>query len=158
MSAAASSPRPTDPAPSGPGAPASVKVAVGVLAGLALLLLLNAVFTLLARDAVVDALVDADADLSRSDAEQTVLVNLVQAVVFGLLAAVSAWGVSRRRRWGRWAGIAATVLLGLVTLGATLLTGGIAVSSMLLLVLCAAAATSLFARTTAAWTGSGRSS
>lgn len=126
-----------------------------MLAGLALLLLLNALFTLLARDAVVDALLDADADLSRSGAEQTVLVNLLQAAVFGVLAAVSAWALSRRRAWGRWAGIVVSVLLALVTLGSTLLTGGIAVSSMLLLVLCAAAATSLFARTTAAWTGSG---
>ena len=125
-----------------------------MLAGLALLLL-NALFTLLARDAVVDALLDADADLSRSGAEQTVLVNLLQAAVFGVLAAVSAWALSRRRAWGRWAGIVVSVLLALVTLGSTLLTGGIAVSSMLLLVLCAAAATSLFARTTAAWTGSG---
>jgi hypothetical protein len=43
----------------------------------------------------------------------------------------------------------------LITLGAVLLTGGIAVTSQLVIVLCAAAVASLLTRTTAAWTGTG---
>lgn len=135
--------------------PLSAKVAVGVLAGLALLLLLNALITFLARDAVVDSFARAQPDSPRSDAEQIVLINLVQAVVFGALAAVSAWALARGRAWGRWAGVAISAALGLITLGATLLSGGVAGSTLLVLVLCVAAVTSLLARTTAAWTATG---
>lgn len=135
-------------------------MAIGVLAGLAVLLLLNALFTFLARDAVVDTFASAQPDSPRSDAEQIVLVNLVQATVFGVLAAVSAGALSQRRSWGRWTGLATSVLLGLVTLGATFLAGGVAVSTLLVLVLCLAAVVGLVARTTAAWTAGppGRSS
>ena len=132
--------------------PLSARMAVGVLAGLAVLLLLNALFTFLARDAVVDTFARAQPDSPRSDAEQIVLVNLVQATVFGVLAAVSAWALSQRRGWGRWTGLATSVLLGLITLGATFLAGGVAVSTLLVLVLCISAVVSLLARTTAAWT------
>jgi len=137
--------------------PLSARMAVGVLAGLAVLLLLNALFTFLARDAVVDTFARAQPDSPRSDAEQIVLVNLVQATVFGVLAAVSAWALSQRRGWGRWTGLATSVLLGLITLGATFLAGGVAVSTLLVLVLCISAVVSLLARTTAAWTAGPRS-
>jgi hypothetical protein len=135
--------------------PTPVKVAVGVLAGLAVLLLLSALVTVAARDAVVDALAEAQPDQSRSDAEQVVLVNVVQSIVFGVLSGVSAVFLARGRGWARWSGLAASVLLGLITLGATLLTGGLSVSSQLVLVLCAAAAASLLSRTTAAWPATG---
>ena len=137
--------------------PLSARMAVGVLAGLAVLLRLNALFTFLARDAVVDTFARAQPDQPRSTAEQIVLINLVQATVFGVLAAVSAWAVSQRRVWGRWTGLATGVLLLLITLGATLLAGGVAVSTLLVLVLCIAAVVSLLARTTAAWTTGPRS-
>ena len=137
--------------------PLSARMAVGVLAGLAVLLLLNALFTFLARDAVIDTFTRAQPDSPRSDAEQIVLINLVQATVFGVAAAVSAWALSQRRGWGRWAGLATSVLLGLITLGATFLAGGVAVSTLLVLVLCLAAVVSLLARTTAAWTTGPRS-
>lgn len=132
--------------------PTSVRVSVGVLAALALLLLLSALLTTLAWDAVVDAIVDAQSDQSRSEAVTVVQVNLAQSVVFGLLSAVSAFFLARGRGWARWSGLVAGGLLGLITLGATLVTGGIAVTSMLVLVLCAAAVASLLSRTTAAWT------
>jgi hypothetical protein len=134
--------------------PTSVKVSVGVLAGLAALLLLSSLLTALAWDAVVDAVADGQ-DTSRADASQVVRINLAQSVVFGLLAALSAVYLARGRAWARWTGLAAALLLGLVTLGATLLAGGIAVTSQLVIVLCAAAAASLLTRTTAAWTSSG---
>src|SRR3712207_7588790 len=118
--------------------PTSVKVSIGVLAGLGVLLLLSSLVTAAAFDAVVDAVADAQPDSPRSDAEVTVRVNLAQSLVFGLLTLVSAVFLARRRRWARWTGLAAALLLGLITLGAVLLTGGIAISSQLVLVLCAA--------------------
>ena len=135
--------------------PPSARVSVGLLAALAVLLLISALLTVLAWDAVVDALVEGRAESSRSDAAQVVRVNVAQSVVFGLLSAVSAVFLARRRNWARWAGVVTTALLGLITLGATVLVGGVAVSSLLVLVLCAAAVASLVVRTTAAWTAAG---
>ena len=131
--------------------PTSVRVSIGVLAALGVLLLLSALVTAVARTAVVDALAQAQPDSPRSDAEQVVLINLAQSVVFGLLTAVSALFLARGRSWARWTGLVASLLLGLITLGAVLLTGGVSISSQLVLVLCAAAAASLLTRTTAAW-------
>jgi hypothetical protein len=135
--------------------PVSARVAVGVLAGLAVLLLLSAVVTASAWDAVVDALADGRSGSARSDAEQAVRVNLAQSVVFGLLMAVSAAFLTQGRSWARWTGLAASVALGLVTLAVTVFAGGLAVTSQLVLVLCAAATASLLTRTTAAWTRPG---
>jgi hypothetical protein len=135
--------------------PTSAKVAVGVLAGLAALLLLSALLTAVAWDAVVDAVAEGRPDSPRSDARLVVQINLAQSVVFGLLAAVSAVFLARGRAWARWTGLVAALLLGLITLGAVVLTGGLAVTSQLVLVLCAAAAASLLARTTAAWAPTG---
>jgi hypothetical protein len=135
--------------------PTSVRVAIGVLAALAVLLLLSSLVTLVARDAVVDTLAAAQPDSPRSDAEQIVLINLAQSLVFGLLAAVSAVFLARGRTWARWSGLAASLLLGLITLGATILTGSVASTTLLVLVLSVAAAVSLLARTTAAWIATG---
>jgi hypothetical protein len=135
--------------------PVSARVAVGVLAGLAVLLLLSAVVTAAAWDAVVDALADGRSGSSRSDAEQAVRANLAQSVVFGLAMAVAAGFLARGRSWAQWAGPAASAALGLVTLAGIVLAGGLAVTSQLVLVLCIAAAASLLTRTTAAWTRSG---
>jgi hypothetical protein len=135
--------------------PTSVRVSIGVLAGLAVLLLLSALVTFVARDAVVDALAQAQPDSPRSDAQQVVQVNLAQSVVFGLLTGVSAVYFARGRRWARWTGLTATLLLGLITLGAMVLTGGVSISSQLVLVLCVAAVASLLTPTTAAWAATG---
>ena len=143
--------RSSSPAPDTSVRPTSAKVAVGVLAGLAVLLLLSSLVTVAAWDAVVDALADGQPDSPRSDAAQAVRVNVAQSVAFGLLTGVSAVFLARRRSWARWVGLAATGLLGLITLGATVLLGGVSVSSLLVLVLCIAAVTSLLARPTAAW-------
>jgi hypothetical protein len=135
--------------------PTSVRVAIGVLAALAVLLLLSSLVTVVARGAVVDTLAAAQPDSPRSDAEQIVLINLAQSLVFGLLAAVSAVFLARGRTWARWSGLAASLLLGLITLGATILTGSVASTTLLVLVLSVAAAVSLLARTTAAWIATG---
>ena len=135
--------------------PTSARVSIGVLAGLAVLLLLSSLVTASAWDAVVDAVADAQPDQSRSAAELVVQINLTQSVLFGLLSAVSAVFLARRRGWARWTGLTSSLLLGLITLGAVLLTGGIAVTSQLVLVLSAAAVASLLTRTTAAWAPTG---
>jgi hypothetical protein len=135
--------------------PTSVRVSIGTLAALGVLLLLSSLITAAAFGTVVDAITDAQPGSPRSDAEVTVQLNLAQSVVFGLLTAVSAVFLARGRSWARWTGLVAAGLLGLITLGAVLLTGGIAVTSQLVIVLCAAAVASLLTRTTAAWIGSG---
>ena len=134
--------------------PASVKVSVGVLTALGVLLLLNAVFTALAFDAVVDRFADARPGSPRSEAVQTVWLTLAQAVLFGGLAAIAAWGLARHRGWARPAGLAVGIGLGVITLVGALV-AGLAVTSLLVLVLCVAVVTSLFAATTAAWAPSG---
>jgi hypothetical protein len=135
--------------------PTSVRMSIGLLTGLAVLLLLSALLTAVAWNAVIDTIAEAQPDAPRSDAVSVVRINLAQSLVFGLLTAVSAFFLARGRSWARWTGLAAALLLGLITLGAVVLTGGIAVTSLLVLVLCAAAVASLFTRTTAAWAGAG---
>jgi hypothetical protein len=135
--------------------PTSARVSVGVLAGLAVLLLLSSLVTAVAWNAVIDAVADGQPDSPRSEALRVVQINLAQSVVFGLLTAVSAVFLARRRGWARWTGLTAALLLGLITLGAVVLTGGIAVTSQLVLVLCAAAVAGLLTRTTAAWAPTG---
>jgi hypothetical protein len=76
-------------------------------------------------------------------------------VVLGVPALASAWAVARRRGWGRWAGVVTSGLLALLTVWVSVRAGGIAVTSLLLLVLCIAAVSSLLAPTTAAWVQAG---
>ena len=134
--------------------PVPVRVSVGVLAALGVLLLLNGVFTALVFGDVVDRVVEAQPGSPRSDAVRTVVLNLVQAGVFGGLAVLAAWALAGRRGWARLTGLAAAVGLGLLTLvGAG--TAGLTVSSLLVIVLCAAAVTSLLAPATAAWAPAG---
>jgi len=135
--------------------PVPVRVASGVLTGLAVLLLLGAVVTVSAWNAVVDSLADARPGSPRSDAELLVQVNVAQSTAFGVLMALSAAFLARGRTWARWSGLAASAALGLITLGTTVLAGGVAVTSQLVLVLCVAAVVSLLSPTTAAWTRSG---
>jgi len=137
--------------------PTSVRVAIGVLAALAVLLLLSSLVTFAARNAVVDALAAAQPEAPRSDAVAVVAINLAQSLVFGLLTGISAVFLARGRRWARWTGLGAGLLLGLITLGASFLNRSIAATSLLVLVLCAADAASLLARTTAAWLATGPS-
>jgi hypothetical protein len=111
--------------------PTSVRVATILLAVLALLLLLNATLSWFAREALVDSIVEANPDVGRDEAERFLLLSVLPYGVIGLVAAVSAWSLPRRRAWARWTGLGATALLGLV--------------------LCVAAVTSLLARSTSAW-------
>lgn len=131
--------------------PPSVRVAIGVMAVLAVLLLSNAALLWVGFDVAVDRIVEEAADVSRDEAEQFVLLSLIPYLVLGLLLVVAAVFVARRRSWARWAGVAATALLTLLTVVSVLATGGVSVASLLLLVLSVAGLASLMAGTTRAW-------
>ena len=152
MSAARPAQPSADPAAGPPGMPTSARVAVVVLAVVGALLLLSALLTWGGRDGVVEAYLRSQPDATRAAGERLVLLNVLQGVVFGVPALVSAVFLARRHGWARWAGVVTCGLLALLTLWVSVGAGGIPVSSLLLLVLCAAAVSSLLAATTAAWT------
>lgn len=137
-----------------PQAPPSVRVAMALLATLAVLLLLYVTITWLGRDGVTQALTEAG--LTPDEARQFLLVNTSAPLVLGIAYALSAWAVSRHRRWGLWTGVVSTVVLALVLLSTMLTAGGVTVVALLLLVLSVAAAASLVARTTRDWLAAGR--
>ncbi len=144
------------PPPAGDTAPApvmppSVRVAVGVLAVLAVLLLANAALLGFGFDVAVDRIVEDVEDVTRAEAERFVLLSLVPYAILGLLLAVAAAFLPRRQSWARLAGLTGTGLLGLLTLTSVLSSGAVTVVSLLLLVLSIAGVTSLMARTTRAW-------
>jgi hypothetical protein len=142
---------PAEETPTAPSMPTSVRVAIIAMAILAGLLLLNAGLTWYGREGVADAIVDAGADVSRDEAERYVVLWLVPYLVLGLLFALASWFLPRRQPWARWMGLAASVVLALLTLFSAMTAGGVTVASLLLLVLSIAATTSLLARTTTAY-------
>jgi hypothetical protein len=136
--------------------PPSARVSVVLLAVLAALLLSSALLTWGGRGGVVEQYLRSQPDATRADADRLVLLNVLQGLGFGVLAAVSAAFLARRREWARWAGAATCGLLGLLTVWLSVGVGGIAVTSLMLVVLCVSAVSSLLVRTTAAWTRAGR--
>jgi hypothetical protein len=155
MSAARPAQPPVDPAARPPGMPTSARVAVVLLAVIGGLLLLSALLTWGGREGVVDAYLRSQPDATRTDGDRLVLLNVVQGLLVGVPAVVAAWFVARRQAWARWAGVVTCGLLALLTVWLSAGTGGIAVTSLLLLVLCVGAVSSLLAPTTAAWTQAG---
>lgn len=135
--------------------PPPARVAVILLAVVGTLLLLNALLTWGGRAGVVEAYLRSQPDATRADADRLVLLSVGQGVLFGVPAVVSAWALARGRGWARWAGVVTTGLLALVTLWLSVDAGGVAVSSLLLLVFCVAAVTCLLVPATAGWTRSG---
>jgi len=155
MSAARPAQPPADAAAGRPGMPTSARVAVGLLAVIGVLLLLSALLTWGGRDGVVDAYLRSRPDATRADGDRLVLLNVVQGLVFGVPAVVSAWFVTRRHAWDRWAGVSTCGVLALLAVWSSVTAGGVAVTSLLLIVLCVGAVSSLLAATTAAWTQTG---
>ncbi len=143
---------PTDPSPAPrPAMPPSVRVAVGVLAVLALLLLSNGLLLGAGFDVAVDRVVEEADDITRDEAEQVVLLALIPYLALGLVLAVAAVFLVRRRGWARWAAVAAIGALALLTVLNVLVAGGVTAPSLLLLVLSIAGLTSLLAATTRDW-------
>ena len=132
-----------------PQSPPSVRVAVALLATLAVLLLLYVTIAWLGRDGLLEALTESG--LTRAEAERFLLVNSTAPLVLGLLYGLSAWALSAHRPWSRWTGLTGSVVLALLVTSTMLTAGGVTVVSLLLLVLSVAAAASLLARTTRDW-------
>jgi hypothetical protein len=130
--------------------PTAVRVAVIVMSVLAGLLLLYSGVIWLNREQVIDYLVE-DGSITRADALRFLLVQLTPFVVLGLLLAASAWYLLRRQAWARWVGLAAVVIIFLLTLRSVIVGGAATILTVLLAVLSMAAITSLLSRTTAAW-------
>ena len=151
---------PNSPQPAGPGPaegtpspvmPPSVRVATITMGVLAALLLVNAGLLWYGFDGAVDGVIERGNDLSRADAERIVTLSLVPNLILGLLLGLAAWFFPRRQPWARWIGLAASFVLGAFSLFGMMVTGGINAYSLLVLVLSAAAVTSLLARTTGTW-------
>jgi hypothetical protein len=157
---------PNSPQPAGPGPaegtpspvmPPSVRVATITMGVLAALLLVNAGLLWYGFDGAVDGVIERGNDLSRADAERIVTLSLVPNLILGLLLGLAAWFFPRRQPWARWIGLAASSVLGAFSLFGMIVAGGINAYSLLVLVLSAAAVTSLLARTTGTWVPSLRS-
>jgi hypothetical protein len=131
--------------------PVSVRVATITMGILAALLLVNAALLWYGFDVTVDRIVRESTGVSAAEARRFVLLALIPYLVIGLLLALAAWFVPRRQPWARWLGLAASVLLALLTLSSIIASGAVTISSLLLFVLAAAAITSLLARTTGTW-------
>jgi hypothetical protein len=142
---------PAEGAGARPPVPASVRVAVVVMALLAALLLSNAALLWYGYDVAVDRLVREGQDVTRAQAGRFVLLSLVPYLVIGLVLALAAWFLPRRHAWARWIGLAASGLLAALSLMSALTLGGVTISLLLLLVLSVSAVTSLLARSTSAW-------
>ena len=102
MSGARPAQPPASPAPDRPGMPPSVRVSIVLLAVLAALLLSSALLTWGGREGVGEQYLRSQPAATRADADRLVMLNVVQGLVFGVLAAVSALALTRRYPWGRW--------------------------------------------------------
>ena len=131
--------------------PVPVRVAVILLGTLAAMLLLYAAITWLGREGLAEAVGRARPDYSPDEAARYVLVDALPYLVIGVALAVSAWFLPQHRRWARWTGLAASLLLaGRMLLGMASI-GGVTPISLLVVVLSVAAVTSLLARPTVGW-------
>ena len=129
--------------------PTATRVAVILLALLAVLLLANAVLTWLAQETIIDQIVELGVD--RDAAAQQVLLFMLAYAVIGLTGLVSAIFLPKRRRWARQTGLLTTSLLIVMTLISVVTGGGISPIGLLVLVAATAGLTSLLSRQTKEW-------
>lgn len=131
--------------------PTSARVAVGLMGTLAALLLLYSAITWLGRDGLAAAVGRARPDLSADEAARYVLVSALPYLILGVMLAVSAAFLPRRRPWARWIGVGSAFLLAGMMLLSMVSIGGMTPISLFVLVLAVATVSSLIARTTVAW-------
>ncbi len=129
--------------------PTATRVAVILLALLAVLLLTNAVLTWLAQETIIDQVVAAGAD--RDDAAQSVLLFMLAYAVVGVAGLVAAVFLPKRRRWARQIGLLTTSLLVVLTLFSVVTGGVISPIGLLVLVAAIAGFSSLLSRQTKDW-------
>lgn len=144
--------RPTpDTSPERQSMPNPVRLAIGVLAVLAVLLLLYAVVAWLGRQTLAQQLVEQSGAGTLADAERFVLIRTAPFLFLGVAAVTAAIGLARRRPWARFVGLATTAALALLTLMNALAVGGLTGTSLFVLVLAVAGVVSLLARSCAEW-------
>jgi hypothetical protein len=129
--------------------PTATRVAVILLALLAVLLLANAVLTWLAQETIIDQVVAAGAN--RDDAAQSVLLFMLAYAVVGVAGLLAAVFLPKRRRWARQIGLLTTSLLVVMTLFSVVTGGVISPIGLLVLVASIAGFSSLLSRQTKAW-------
>jgi len=144
-----STPAPIDRMPTQP------RVAAILLGVLAALLLINAVVTLTQLEAILDSLAEGarerDDEFDRGTVRSQLRFSLGDSVVVGLVAALSAFLLVRRRSPGRWLGIACALIQLILTLLVVVGLGGIPIYSLLLIVITGGALVMLFRRQTIDW-------
>ena len=129
--------------------PTPTRVAVILLALLAVLLLANAVLTWLAQETIIDQIVELGVE--RDTAAQQVLLFMIAYAVVGIAGLLAAVFLPRRRRWARQTGVLTTSLLIVMTLISVVTGGGISPIGLLVLVAAVAGFTSLMSGQTKEW-------
>ena len=130
--------------------PTPTRVAVTLLALLAVLLLANAALTWFAQDVLVDRLA-AVPGADREAVARQLLLFLVAYAVMGAGALLAAVFLPRRRTWARTVGVLVMSSLAAVTLVSIVTTRGISPYWLLVLVASVAAVTSLVSKQTTVW-------
>ena len=129
--------------------PTPTRVAVILLALLGVLLLANAALNWFGQEIILDRFEEQGQD--REAAAQSLLLYTIAYAVIGVGALVAAAFLPRRRPWARQVGLLVTSLLIVMTLLSAIFTGGIAATSLLVLVSGIAGFTSLLSRPTRDW-------
>jgi hypothetical protein len=130
--------------------PTSVRVAVIAMSLLAGLLLLSVAVSLYLFESLAKRLAET-ADISVDEAQSRLLVTVLPYLVFGLLFAISAWFLARRHAWARWIGLTCASVVAMLHVLAAISGAGIALGSLLQVVLALAVISSLMSKKTAAW-------
>jgi hypothetical protein len=130
--------------------PTSVRVAVTAMSLLAGLLLLSVAVSLYLFESLSSKLAET-ANISVDEAQSRLLVTVLPYLVFGLLFAISAWFLARRHAWARWIGLTCASVVAMLHVLAAISGAGIALGSLLQVVLALTVITSLLSKRTAAW-------
>jgi ABC-type spermidine/putrescine transport system permease subunit II len=129
--------------------PTPTRVAVILLALLAVLLLASATLNWVGQEVILDRFEEQGQD--REAAAQSLLLFTIAYAVIGVSGLLAAVFLARRRPWARQVGMLVTSLLVVMTLISAVLTGGIVATSLLVLVSGVAGFTSLVSRQTKDW-------
>ena len=139
----------TEPATDRRPMPTPTRVAVILLALLGVLLLAGAALNWFGQEIILDRFEEQGQD--RAAAAQSLLLFTIAYAVVGASALVAAVFLPRCRPWARQVGLLVTSLLIVMTVLSAIFTGGIAPTSLLVLVSGIAGFTSLLSRPTKDW-------
>ena len=129
--------------------PTPTRVAVILLALLAVLLLANALLTWVGQEVIVDQIVETGVE--RDAAAQSVLLFMLAYAVIGVSSLLASIFLPRRRKWARQVGVLTTSLLMVMTIFSVATGGAISPIGLLVLVSALAGLTSLLSKQTKDW-------